>query len=154
QLAAEVIEEFLLALLCQVTTNSVQACPLAAVGESRARDDRPTAKVMITPFADGAVPLEHQADRVKSLMAARTALVNVVARQKLPQWQIAQHGFVLGELRDFRRWRRYVLAQDPANDPVASLYRTGAQARRICGKEDGHRQQATAAILVGTIDPD
>ena len=75
QLAAEVVDELVLALLGEVAAQAVEARPLAAVGEGRAGIDRPAAEVEVAELADRAVAFEDQADRVEPLVAAGAALV-------------------------------------------------------------------------------
>src|SRR5262249_28486603 len=56
------------------------------------------------------------------------------------------------KLRDLRRWRRDVLAEYSANDPVSALDRTRSQTGRASGQENRHRQQPAAAESLRAFD--
>src|SRR5262249_26331471 len=75
ELPAEVLNEVVSALLVQVATQAVERFAFGAVGEGGLGDHRPAAEVALAPFADRAVALERQADRVEPLVAAQAAPV-------------------------------------------------------------------------------
>ena len=86
-------------------------------------------------------------------MARGTAFVGAVARERLTQGHVSQLGLIAGQLGNVGRRSRDVLAQQPADDPVASLDRARAQAGRILGQKYRHCQQPTTPILARVVDP-
>ena len=153
QLAAEVVDKLVAPALVEVGSQPVDSSPLAAAGKRRAGVHGPAAQVDGAELADGPVTFEGQSDRVEPRVAARTALVGAVAGQRLAQGQVAQLGLVAGQVGDIGRRSRDVLAEQPADDPVAALDRAGPQARRILGQEDRHRQQPAAPVPARVVNP-
>ena len=147
QLAAEVVDKLVAPALVEVSPQSVDAISLAAAGKRRARVDGPAAQVDGAELADGPIAFVGQPDRVEPRVAAGAALVGAVAGQRLAQGQVAQLGLVAGEVGDVGRRSRDVLAEQPADDPVASLDRAGPQAGRILGQKHRHGQQPAAPII-------
>src|SRR5262245_5630752 len=123
ELAAEIIDELVLALLVQVAAQPVHSRSLAAVGKCRLVFDRPPAEVFFAPVADRSIPFEHEADRIETLVTPRAGLGIAVPGEQLRQRQFAERGFVFGKLGDFRRRWWNILAKQAPDDPVPALDR-------------------------------
>src|SRR5579859_4248552 len=101
--------------------------------------------------ADGAVAFVGQAKGIKALVAGGAERVGPVLGQHLAYWEIGLR-FVAGELGHYGRRRWYADAQHLLYYPVTSLYRAGAEAGGVLRHEDGHGEDAAAAVLVGVVD--
>ncbi len=87
-------------------------------------------------------------------MAARARGIRAVLRERFAQRQFAKFRLVGREHRNIRRRRRDGLAEQPVNDPIATLHRAGAQAGRVLGQEDRHRKQPAARIFLRVVQAD
>ena len=85
QLAAEVVDKFVLPLFVEISAQAVEPVSLAAAGKRRPGVDRAAARSIVRDLADRAVALVRQPDRVEPLVAARAILVGAVAGQRLAQ---------------------------------------------------------------------
>ena len=81
-------------------------------------------------------------------MAAGARGVRAMLHECFAQGQVAELGLVGWQHRHVRRRRGNVFAEQPVNDPVATLHRARAQAGRVLGQENRHRQQSAPRVLL------
>src|SRR5205085_11048641 len=93
QLATEVVDKLVLALRAEIMAQAVESRPVATIGKGRLRLHGPATEVAGAAFADGAVALEGEADRIEALVTAGAGLVLAMACQELRQGLLAELGF-------------------------------------------------------------
>ena len=125
ELATEIVDELGLGLGTQVTLQPVDARVFPAVGEDARGFDGTASQIGGTHFADGAIALEHEAEGIEFVVAARLDCLAVTGergrRVSSPAGLVGGKHRTSGGGAGMRRPRSFVTTSSPLTDWFAGL---------------------------------